>query len=170
MKRAFLLIVIVAVLIAGGYISMAISRQGAQAIPGLLVQTNNPEASVSAVTPQKGAIFFAFTAVALGSVVGMGATIAVIFWLLSRGVTKVKQERTQGFVFTLNPATPNSVGAILMRRPLLTAIVALIMLAILVVVVIVTNNVLGFSIMAVTVALMLAPVVIIGGAILLNRS
>ena len=169
MKRALLLFVIVALLIAGGYLSTTISKQGAQAIPGLLVQTNNPEASVSAVTAEKGAIFFIFTAIALGSVVGMGATIAVIFWLASRQVNKVKKEPGEHFAFTLNPATPNSAGAILMRRPAITAAVTVVMLVILVVVAVVTNNLLGFSIAAVTVGGMLAPVGVLGIAFLKNR-
>ena len=169
MKRALFLIVIVAVLIAGGYLSTAISRQGSQAIPGLLVQTNNPEASVSSVTPEKGAVFFIFTAIALGSVVGMGATIAIIFWLLGRGVNKVKQEKGEEFAFTLNSATPNSAGAILTRRPAITGAVVVVMLIILLVVAVVTYNFLGFSIMAVTVGGMFLPVIILGIAFLRNR-
>ncbi len=65
MRRALLIITVVIVLIAGGYISVAISKQGA-ALPGQRVQTENPEANVFTVTADKGAIFFIFTAIALG--------------------------------------------------------------------------------------------------------
>ena len=92
LKRAFVLITVIILLILGGYISQAISQQGAGAVPGLHVQTDNPNASVSQVTAVKGAQFFVFSAIALGSVVGMGATLALIFWLLNREVTKVEKE------------------------------------------------------------------------------
>ena len=92
MKRALLLITVVILLIIGGYISQAISRQGAGAIPGLQPQTDNPNASTQMVTPVKGAQFFVFTAVALGSVVGMGAVLALIFWFLNREVVKVEKQ------------------------------------------------------------------------------
>ena len=72
--------------------SNSISQQGAGAVPGLKVQTENPEASVMTVTPDKGAIFFLFSAIALGSVVGMGVTLAIATWLINRQVTIVKQK------------------------------------------------------------------------------
>jgi hypothetical protein len=122
---------VVAVLILGGFLSYTLSRQGAAAVPGVLVQTNNPEASVVAVTPQKGALFFLFTAIALGSLVGMGVTLALVFWLLNRGVAKARQEPNQGFEFTLNASTPNSIGGILTRRPPVTiAIIVVTLIAI----------------------------------------
>ena len=90
MRRALLIFTVVIVLIAGGYISLAISKQGAAAMPGLRVQTENPEANVFTVTTDKGAIFFIFTAVALGSVIGMGVVMAILFWFLNRGVAKAR--------------------------------------------------------------------------------
>lgn len=120
MKRALFLIVVIAVLIGGGYLSTVLSRQGAQAIPGVLTQTNNPEASVTTVTPEKGALFFIFVAIALGSVVGMGVTLAIIFWFLNRQVTRVKQLPNEGFDFTMNAARPNSVGGLVTARPAIT--------------------------------------------------
>ena len=132
MKRALFLIVVVAVLIFGGFLSYTISQQGPAAVPGVRIQTNNPEASVTAVTPDKGAIFFLFTAIVLGSLVGMGVTIALIFWLLSKGVTKVRQMPDEGFDFTLNASSPNSIGGLLTRRPSVTIaiiVVALITLS-----------------------------------------
>lgn len=120
MKRALFLIVVIAVLIGGGYLSTVISRQGARAVPGVLTQTNNPEASVTTVTPEKGAIFFIFVAIALGSVVGMGITLAIIFWFLNRQVARAKQSPNEGFNFTMNAATPNSVGGLVTARPAVT--------------------------------------------------
>jgi len=120
LKRALFLIVVIAVLIGGGYLSTVISRQGARAVPGVLTQTNNPEASVTTVTPEKGAIFFIFVAIALGSVVGMGITLAIIFWFLNRQVARAKQSPNEGFNFTMNAATPNSVGGLVTARPAVT--------------------------------------------------
>jgi hypothetical protein len=95
LKRALLFITVVVVLIVGGFISNSISKQGSAALPGLKVQTENPEASVMTVTPDKGALFFIFSAVALGSLVGMGATLAIVFWLINRQVTIVKDKPTR---------------------------------------------------------------------------
>jgi len=89
-RRALLIIIVVIVLIAGGYISNAISKQGAAALPGQRVQTENPEANVFSVTTDKGALFFLFTAIALGSVVGMGVVLAILFWFLNGQVAKAR--------------------------------------------------------------------------------
>ena len=92
LRRALILITFIVLLILGGYVSLAISQQGAGAIPGLQPQTNNPNASVMMVTPMKGAQLIIFTVIALGSVVGMGVVLALIFWLLNRQVVKVEKE------------------------------------------------------------------------------
>jgi hypothetical protein len=128
LKRALFLIVVVAVLIFSGFLSYTLSRQGAAAVPGIRVQTDNPEASVVSVTPQKGAIFFAFTAIALGSLIGMGITLALIFWLLNRGVAKVRQAPNESFSFSMNASNPHSVGGILTRRPSVTVAVIVVLL------------------------------------------
>jgi len=91
LKRALFLIVVVVLLIIGGYLSNAISKRGAAAIPMLVVQTENPEASPMTVTPEKGALFFIFASIALGSVIGMGATLALVFWLINRNVARFRQ-------------------------------------------------------------------------------
>jgi len=122
------LIFVVAVLIAGGFLSYSISQQGAAAIPGLRVQTDNPEASALAVTPEKGALFAIFAVVSLGSVVGMGATIALIVWFLNRQVVQVRKAPNEGFAFSLNPAQPNSIGGAVTSRPAVTIFLLVIVL------------------------------------------
>jgi hypothetical protein len=92
LRRASILISLVILLILGGYVSIAISQQGSGAIPGLQPQTSNPNASPMAVTPMKGAQFLIFSAIALGSVVGLGVVTALVFWLLNRQVVKVEKE------------------------------------------------------------------------------
>jgi len=115
---------------AGGFLSTVISKQGPRAIPGVLTQTNNPEGSVTVVTPEKGALFFIFATVALGSVVGMGVTLAIIFWFLNRQAERAKQQPNEGFDFTLNAAKPNSIGGLVTQRPSITiAAVVLLLIA-----------------------------------------
>jgi hypothetical protein len=91
LKRALFLITVVIFLIIGGYLSNTLSKHGASAIPMLKVQTENPEASPMVVTPEKGALFTIFVAIALGSVVGMGATLALAFWLINRNIARSRQ-------------------------------------------------------------------------------
>ncbi len=100
MKRALFLILVVAVLIAGGYLSFATSAQGSQTIPGIQIQTDNPDASAAAVTPQKGAIFLIAVIVIGGAVTTFGVLLAWVFWMLNRQVTKARQEPDAGFDFT----------------------------------------------------------------------
>jgi hypothetical protein len=128
LRRTLFLIVVILLLIAGGYLSLTISSQGAAAIPGLRVQTENPEANVLAVTPDKGALFFIFAMIALGSLVGMGLTLAIIFWLLNRGVRQAGREPNREFAFNLNAANPNSVGGLLTKYPSVTIAVVILLL------------------------------------------
>ncbi len=132
MKRAALFLIVVAiVLIAGGFVSYTASRQGGASIPpGVVIQTNNPEASPAAVTPDKGALFFIFAAVALGSIVGLGIVLALVFWALNWGVRRVSQLPNEGFDFTLNAATPNSIGGMLTRRPSITVAIIVLVLVV----------------------------------------
>jgi hypothetical protein len=139
LKRALFLIIVIAIMIAGGFLSATISRQGVGAIPGMRIQTDNPEASTLQVTSVKGGQFFIFAAVALGSVVGMGATLALIFWFLNRQVVQVRHEPNTGFEFSLNAAQPNSIGGVLTRRPAVT---------IFLVIVVVVSLALGFFLVA----------------------
>ncbi len=127
MKRALFLILVVVVLIAGGYLSYATSGQNSQTVPGVQIQTDNPDASAAAVTPQKGAIFLVATMVVVGLLVMVGGGLAWVFSMLGRQVTKVRQEPNSGFDFSLNPAAPNSVGNVLTRRPSVT--IALVVVA-----------------------------------------
>jgi hypothetical protein len=126
LRQAAFIVFIIVLLIAGGLLTYGISRQGAGIIPGIRLQTNNPEASVVSVTPDKGALFFIYSAIVLGSVVGMGATLAILFWFLNRQVVEVKQMPNHGFEFTsLNPARPNSLGDVITRHPAITIVVVI---------------------------------------------
>jgi flagellar basal body-associated protein FliL len=91
LKRALVIITAVILLILGGYLSQSLSSQNPGTMPGVRVQTENPNASVFTVTPDKGAYFFIFATIALVSVIGMGATMSVVFWLLNRQVERAKK-------------------------------------------------------------------------------
>lgn len=135
MRRALFLLFILVLLIGGGLLSNAISQRGAAVIPGLQMQTNNPAASVLSVTPDKGAWMFIVVNVVLGSVIGFAVTIAVVIWFLNRQINRTNALPNQEFEYTLNAATPNSLGGVLTHRPAITisvAIVAIIALAMLV--------------------------------------
>jgi hypothetical protein len=120
LKRAIFILVVVAVLIGGGLLTLIINEQGTATIPGIRLQTRNPEASVVEVTPEKGALFFIWTGIVLSSVIGFGVTLAVISWFLNRQVERFKQRPNQELAFTLNPARPNSIGAVIAKSPRIT--------------------------------------------------
>lgn len=130
MRRGLLFVIVVILLIAGGLITLSISKQGGAAVPGLRVQTDNPEASVLAVTPDKGFYFFVFTAVALGGVVGTAVILAVIFWLLNRTIAIDRKKPNEGFDFTLDASKPNTVGGLVTRHPSVTIAIVVLLLAV----------------------------------------
>jgi len=94
LRRAVFLLVIVAILVAGGYISNQISTRGAEAIPGLRIQTENAEATPTVVTPTKGGFFFIYLNIAVGSVIGFGIVLAIIFRLLNREVERAHKQKS----------------------------------------------------------------------------
>lgn len=81
MKQAAFVIAVVILLIIGGSISLTANQGERALIPGAREQTDNPEASVFEVTPNKGAQFILFAGFVLSSVVGLGLTLSLLFWL-----------------------------------------------------------------------------------------
>jgi hypothetical protein len=124
-----LLLVIVVVLIGGGFVSLLVQQKGALAIPGLWIQTTNPEASVTTVTPDKGAQFFIFAGAVLTGLVVMGGILALVVWFLNMQTEQAKRLPDQAFAITnLNPAAPRSLGSALTQYPAITAGVILLLL------------------------------------------
>jgi hypothetical protein len=119
-RRVLLIGFIVVVLIGAGLLSLALNQQSISLLPGVRVQTANPDASTAVATPGKAAAFFLWTFIALGAVVSLAAVLALITWALNRSVVNAKQAPKQGFTFTLNAAAPNSLGSVLTRRPSVT--------------------------------------------------
>ena len=129
MRRVVILLVIAVILIGSGFLSITLSQQAGHsgpAVPGMLVQTNNPDASVLIATPQKGFQFVVFVAVLIGSLGGLAALITFLIWVLNRQLTVAAKIPNEPFSFALNSAQPHSLGYVVARRPALTIGVALV--------------------------------------------
>jgi len=121
LRRAFFLILVVLILIGSGFLTTQLSRQtGGGALPGVRVQTDNPAGNVLVTTPEKGTLFFLFAGFVITNLVGIGATLALIFWFLNRSINKAKARANNEFSFSLSASRPNSLGGALARRPAIT--------------------------------------------------
>jgi hypothetical protein len=90
MKRvAFVLGALLLVIIGGGLTAQIAQQGGRDAIPGFVIQTENPDASVFESVPWKAEQLVLLVGFLLFNLVGMGATIAIIMWLLHRQVKSV---------------------------------------------------------------------------------
>ncbi len=120
MRRALFLVVIVLILIGSGFLTIQLGANSGSALPGMRVQTDNPDASVLVATPQKGTLFFLFAGFVIFNLVGIGVTLAAIFWFLNRSVNRAKARPNSGLDFSFSPDKPNSVGATLAAHPRIT--------------------------------------------------
>jgi hypothetical protein len=85
------LIVALFILIAGGGLTMQLVSGGGSLLP-VLQQVSAPDASPTTVLPWKAEQFFLMVGFILFNLVGIGATLAVLFWLLDRGLRRSKAE------------------------------------------------------------------------------
>lgn len=92
MKRLVGVVVILFILLAGGGLTAQfIANNGAAPLP-VLQQTSNPEGSVSELVPWQTEQLFLFIGFILFNLIGIAVTIAVIMWLLDRGVRHSRAE------------------------------------------------------------------------------
>lgn len=85
MRRYTILIaLLVLLLIGGGVTSLLIAQQG-QVLP-VLTQVGAPDANPTVITDWKANQFFLMIGFILFNLIGIGVTLAVIFWLLHRGL------------------------------------------------------------------------------------
>lgn len=91
MRRLAFLIVALFILIAGGGLTMQLVSGGGSLLP-VLQQVSAPDASPTTVLPWKAEQFFLMVGFILFNLVGIGATLAVLFWLLDRGLRRSKAE------------------------------------------------------------------------------
>jgi hypothetical protein len=90
-KRLIPLLVVLAILIAaGGLTAQLAATNGTQGIPGAKIQTDNPEASAFLAADWQAQQFFLLIGFLIFNLIGIGVTIAIIMWLLSRQVAIAK--------------------------------------------------------------------------------
>jgi hypothetical protein len=90
MKRLGVLAGIFIVLLAGGAITSNLLSSDLA-----VMQTMNPNGNVLTATPNQAAAFIVVVGFIIVNVVGAGLTLALVFWLLNRQVTVVKQETSE---------------------------------------------------------------------------
>jgi hypothetical protein len=107
MKRVAFIIGALLLLIIGGGLTAQIGQQGTRdAIPVFVVQTENPDASVFDSVPWKAEQLVLLVGFLLFNLIGMGLTIALVIWFLSRQVKSV-----QGNVPAPRPAAADAEAA-----------------------------------------------------------
>lgn len=90
MKRLGVLAGIFIVLLAGGAITSNLLSSDLA-----VMQTMNPNGNVLTATPNQAAAFIVVVGFIIVNVIGAGLTLALVFWLLNRQVTVVKQETSE---------------------------------------------------------------------------
>lgn len=91
MKRLAIIFAVVLILVITGGLTAQIASSGGQLpIPGLVRQTNNPDASALDMAPWKAEQMFLLVGFLLFNLVGIAVTILAVMWFLSWQVKKVK--------------------------------------------------------------------------------
>lgn len=92
MNRTTFGIVAVAVLIVGGFITLALVASGPNSVLPVRVQTLNPQGSTLEVTPNQALGFLALGAFATVSLIGGGVVLAFVLRFLDREITRNREE------------------------------------------------------------------------------
>jgi hypothetical protein len=87
--RAFIVIVVILLIliVGGGLTAMLVANNGGGLLP-ILTTTNIPDASPTVVLPWKAEQFFLLVGFVLFNLIGMAATLALVFWLVDRGLRR----------------------------------------------------------------------------------
>ena len=92
MKRFIFLVVLIALMMAGGFLTaQLLSNNGSLHLP-VLTQTAQPDASPTTMLPWKAEQFFLLIGFVIFNLVGIAATLALIFWFIDRGIRRGKAE------------------------------------------------------------------------------
>ncbi len=92
MKRFGIVIgLLVLLLIGGALTSLLIANNGGGVLP-ILQQVGSPEASRTDMTQWKANQLFVLVGFILFNLVGMAVTVAVLLWLLDRGIRRSKTQ------------------------------------------------------------------------------
>lgn len=92
MKRGTLILVLVLVLIVGGFLMIQLVSGGAQDLLPVRVQTDNPEASTVMATPSQALAFVVYFVFATGSLIGGGLILSLIFRFLDRQIARNRNQ------------------------------------------------------------------------------
>ena len=82
-RLAFAFVIILILIIGGGLTAQIASNDNQLAIPGLVRQTDNPDASALDMTAWKAEQMFLFVCFILFNLVGIAVTITLIIWFLN---------------------------------------------------------------------------------------
>ena len=95
MKRLALLIVILAILGAGGTLTALTGGDwSATSIPGAKVQCADAACSTFLAEPWEAGQFILLVGFIVFNLIGIGATLALVFWFLNKQVVNVKADGT----------------------------------------------------------------------------
>ena len=102
MKRLLIVIVVIVILIIGGGLTAQIASNGNQlAIPGVIRQTTNPDASALDMAPWKAEQLFLFVGFILFNLVGIAVTLLAIFWFLNWQIKTVEAQKSSALQTTV---------------------------------------------------------------------
>lgn len=121
-----------------GLIAGAALTDGGNPLPAT-EQVSSPEASVLEGTDNQYATFALLVLLVVGSLGGMGTGLAVLFWFLNRGVTRIQTEEDKPFDFSLTATEGNTAGALIQNN----AFAIVVMIALLLIVLVVTLTILS---------------------------
>ncbi len=92
MRRLLVVIALIVLLLIGGGLTMQLlSNNGSLQFP-VLTQTAQPNASPTTMLPWKAEQFFLLVGFLLFNLVGIGLTLALVFWFVDRGLRRSKAE------------------------------------------------------------------------------
>lgn len=95
MKRLLIVVVVIVILIIGGGLTSQIASNGNQlAIPGVIRQTNNPDASALDMAPWKAEQLFLLVGFIVFNLVGIAVTLMAIFWFLNWQIKSVNAKKS----------------------------------------------------------------------------
>lgn len=94
MRRFTFFVVLIILLLAGGGLTSLLIATGGQVLP-ILQQVGAPDASPTTILPWKANQFFILVAFVLFNLVGIAVTLAVVMWVIDRGLKRGKAEAAQ---------------------------------------------------------------------------
>lgn len=91
MKRIGILVILLAIIAGGGFLTAAF-QGGVEptSIPGAKVQCADPACSVFVSEPWQTGQFLLLVGFVLFNLIGIGATLAILFWFLNKQVANAK--------------------------------------------------------------------------------